>query len=96
MDEFSTVHFETYPIRFTPKGKVCVIDVIKLLCNTNQPFSVWRRLITDHPEILTDCEHYPFEEGEPLPVVYGKGWKQVLGFLPYYRHKVRAWGKHWC
>jgi hypothetical protein len=75
MDEFSTVNFETYPIRFTPKGKICVIDAMKLLCNTNRPFSLWKRLITDHPEILANCEDYPFQQGEPLPVVNGKGGK---------------------
>jgi len=85
MDEFSTVHFETYPIRFTPKGKVCVIDIIKVLCKTNQPYSLWEKIKTDHPEILADCEHYPFEQGELLPAVCGTGWEQVLGFLSYYR-----------
>jgi len=84
MVEYLKVNLETYPIRFTPKGKVCVFDIIKVLCNTNEPSSLWKKLITDHPEILADCEKYPFQQGEPLPVVYGKGWKQVLGFLPYY------------
>ncbi len=85
MVKFSAVNFETYPIRFTPEGKICVIDIIKVLCNTNQPFSLWQKLTTDHPEILADCEHYPFEQGETLPVVHGEGWEQVLGYLPYYR-----------
>jgi hypothetical protein len=85
MDEFSPMNFETYQIRFTPKGKVCVLDIIKLLCKTKQPFSIWERLITDHPEILADCEDYPFQQEESLPVMYGRGLKQVLGFLPYYR-----------
>jgi len=81
MDKFWKVNFETYPIRFTPKGKVCVIDVIKLLCKTNRPFSLWKRLITDHPEILADCEDYPFQPGENLPVVQEKWMETGLGIF---------------
>lgn len=87
MQKLSTTIYETYPIGFTPRGKVCVIDVIKVWCRTNRPFSLWGSLITDHPEILTDCENYPFRQGEALPVGGGKGWKQVLDLIPYYRLK---------
>jgi hypothetical protein len=87
MDELLYEIFETYPIRHTPDGKICVTDVIKLLCNTNRPFSIWRVLIDDHPEILADCEDYPFQPGENLPVVHGVGWRLVLGYLYYYRSK---------
>ncbi len=78
---------EDYHIRVTPEGNICVIDVIKFVCNTNRPFSIWSKFVTDHPEVLADCGEYPFQPGENLPVVHGEGWKLFLGFLPYYRSK---------
>ena len=76
-----------YHIRVTPEGEICVIDVIEFVCNTNRPFSVWSKFLTDHPEVLPDCGEYSFQPGEKLPVVHGEGWRLFLGVLPYYRSK---------
>jgi hypothetical protein len=84
MEEYVTVNFDNFPVRFTFEGKVSVIDVIKALSDSNRPFSLWEKLITEHPEVLIYCEDYSFQKGESLPVVDGKGWKKILKFLPYY------------
>jgi len=84
MDEYLTINFDNYPVRFTFDGKVSVIDVIKAVSDSNHPFPIWEKLITEHPEVLMYCENYSFQKEESLPVVGGKGWEKILKFLPYY------------
>jgi hypothetical protein len=85
MGELLSLKIGNHPVRFTPEGKVFVIDVIKAFSDSNRPFSLWEKIITEHQEVHTYCEDYPFQNGESLPVTDAKGWEQILDLLSYYR-----------
>ena len=69
-------------IRFTPEGKVSVVDAIQALCAAKQPEQVWHNLVKAHPEIGTFCETYPFAGADPAVVVDAPGWSLIEDLLP--------------
>lgn len=69
-------------IRFTPEGKVAVVDAIQALCAAKRPERVWHDLVKAHPEIDTFCETYPFADAAPAVVVDAPGWSVIEDLLP--------------
>jgi hypothetical protein len=84
INQYLTINFDSQPVRFTLDGKVSVIDVIKVLCDPDHPFTLWEKIKSDHPEILPYCDHYLFQKGEAIPVIDGKGWEKLWMLLPLY------------
>jgi hypothetical protein len=74
MQQPLVVQFDDDPIRFTPEGKVSVLDGIKTLTHSEHPEHLWESLKKEHPEILDHCENYHFQEGQCLPVIDKEGW----------------------
>jgi hypothetical protein len=68
------VQFDDDLIRFTPEGKVSVLDGIKALTQSEHPEHLWESLKKEHPEILDHCENFHFQEGQCLPVMDKEGW----------------------
>jgi hypothetical protein len=69
-------------IRFTPEGKISVVDAIQALCAAKRPERVWRDLVQTHPEIDTLCETYRFADADPAVVVDAPGWSVIEELLP--------------
>lgn len=69
-------------IRFTPEGKVSVVDAIEALCAISRPDEVWRNLVNAHPELDTLCETYRFSDAAPAVVVDAPGWSVIEDLLP--------------
>jgi hypothetical protein len=84
MENSHTMHIDDMPIRFTPDGRVAVIDAIKAVANTNRPRVIWETLQRNHPEVLSFCEDYPFQEDDYGPVVNSMGWEVIMPLLFYY------------
>jgi hypothetical protein len=72
------------PVRFTPEGKVSVVDAIRVVTNSNSPGAIWDSLKTEHPEVLMHCESYLFQTEGPIPVVNSEGWETIWMLLPDY------------
>ena len=68
-------------IRFTPEGKVSVVDAIQALCAAKRPEQVWRDLVKAHPEISALCETYRFADADAA-VVDAPGWSLIEDLLP--------------
>jgi len=81
MEQPLIVNLDSKPLRFTPHGKVSVVDAIRALSNSNRPYSIWENLKAEHPEILIHCEDYSFQGEEPVPVIDSKGWERVWMLL---------------
>jgi hypothetical protein len=77
MEQALIVYLDSVPLRFTPDGRVSVIDAIRAVSSSNQPYSIWENLKAEHPEILLYCEDYSFQEEGPVPVIDSKGWERV-------------------
>ena len=71
-------------VRFTPNGRMFVLDAISLLGSCDTPHIIWDRMKSEHPDILKYCEDYDAKNGEPMPVVAVDGWERVLMLLPDY------------
>lgn len=84
MEQALIVNIDSVPLRFTPDGKVSVVDAIRAVSNTNCADSIWGDLTTEHPGILKHCQDYSFQGESPIPVIDSKGWERVLMVLPDY------------
>ena len=69
-------------IRFTPEGKVSVVDAIQALCTEQRPERVWRAIVRAHPEVDALCETYRFAGADPAVVVDAPGWSVIEDLLP--------------
>jgi len=84
MEQAVIVNLDDDPIRFTPDGKMSILDAIQALGEPDKPQVVWKSLKAEHPEVLAYCEEYDFEEGDTLPVTGSEGWDKILLLLPDY------------
>lgn len=78
------VNLDSIPLRFTPDGKVSVIDAIRAVSDSDCPTTIWENLKEAYPEILIYCEDYSFQEEDQVTVIDSKGWEKVWVLLPDY------------
>jgi hypothetical protein len=64
-------------IRFTPEGKMAVIDAIEALTGAEDGQKVWQNVIDENPEMISWCDTYRFPKNDATPVVGRKGWEKV-------------------
>lgn len=84
MEEALVVTLDNETVRFTPNGRVSVIDAIRAVSNSNRAYEIWERLKTEQPEILIHCENYSFLREGTGPVVDSEGLQKVLVLLQEY------------
>jgi hypothetical protein len=84
MEKPLTLHLDDKPLRFTPDGKVSVVDAIGATTLSNRAHAIWEGLKERHPEVLAFCDLYPFSEKETVPVADSEGWEQILPLLVTY------------
>ena len=77
MEQNLVVHFDGDPVRFTPDGRLSVLDAIGALVNPDCPKSLWDDVKKKHPEIMSYCGNYSFQKGQSLPVVDNEGWNRL-------------------
>jgi hypothetical protein len=75
------VGFDDASVRFTPDGRISVLDAIRALTLSDSPEYIWEELKRDHPEILKHSRSYPFQKTGSLPVMDSKGWDLMWTFL---------------
>lgn len=83
MREATTVVIDQDTIKFTPDGKVDVMDAIATLCGNDQKAAqkIWQRLIKEHPEAVDSFEDYRFSGQERTPVADSRGWSAIQAIL---------------
>ena len=79
-----TVHLDEDPVRFTPDGRMSVLDAISALTLSAHPTLIWEDLQKRHPEILNHCGTYPFQGEESLPIIDREGWDTMWVMLSVY------------
>jgi hypothetical protein len=75
------VHMDSEPVRFTPDGRISVLDAIRTLCNDNCPRAIWKDIRKKYPEILRHCDQYSFQGKAFDPVVNNEGWEKLWMLL---------------
>jgi hypothetical protein len=84
MEQNLVVSFDGDPVRFTPDGRVSVLDAIGSLTHSESPGSLWDDVKKKYPEIGSYCGSYSFQKGHSLPVVDREGWDMLLTVLVDY------------
>jgi hypothetical protein len=84
MEQNLVVSFDGDPVRFTPDGRVSVLDAIGALTHSESPRSLWDDVKKKYPEIRSYCGSYSFQKGHSLPVVDSEGWDMLLTVLVNY------------
>jgi len=72
-----TLKLDNDHIRFTPDGKVAVVDAIKALSDLGDPETIWELLKAGSPEIKGVYQDYDFAESKSEAVVDGEGWEKI-------------------
>jgi hypothetical protein len=81
MNDHLTLKLEGDAVRFTPNGRIAVIDAIGALCEEEHPDTVWEALKRRRPQVATLCEPYTFAGGGPVPVADGAAWMTIQTLL---------------
>ena len=68
-------------IRFTPDGRLAVVDAIAALSEDKCPSCVWEILRRNNPQLEHILENYSFGEGDPVDVADSGGWEVIQGLL---------------
>ncbi|RPI79549.1 MAG: hypothetical protein EHM45_02510 [Desulfobacteraceae bacterium] len=84
MEQTTTIHFDDEPVRFTPDGKVAVLDAIRMLYCVEESQTIWERMKTEYPDILNHCEDYSFNSEGAAAVIDKEGWNKIWTILPQY------------
>lgn len=71
-------------IRFSPDGKVAVIDAIKALGAKDDAEQIWETLKKQYPEFKEICQNYKFKEEQSDSVVDGEAWQMIEDALYNY------------
>jgi hypothetical protein len=79
-------------VRFTPDGKVAVVDAIKALMAVEGAERIWQSLKNERPEFKDLCERYNFQEDKIDSVVDGESWRKIedalLDYIADHRFSV--------
>jgi hypothetical protein len=68
-------------IRFTPDGRVAVVDAIRALSEQDGADRIWESLKQACPEFRNICQGYHFKAGQMDSVVDGHGWEKIEAAL---------------
>ena len=84
MEDQYIVEMDDEQIRFTPDGRVYVLDAIKAVSGSDSERHIWKSMKQDHPDILNHCERHSPREGDGYLVVDTEGWDKIWMLLPEY------------
>lgn len=79
-----TMNLDGDRVRFTPDGKIAIVDAIKALSAREGAQHIWESLKKECPEFDDICEHYIFKDNKLSPVADGESWEQIENALLEY------------
>ena len=81
MEQGLVIDLGTGQVRFTPDGRVSVLDAIQMVTGSKCPRLLWEKLSSGHPHVLKHSEEYRFPGEGPISVVDSAGWEMILALL---------------
>jgi hypothetical protein len=81
MKPFVTVQLEDDAIRFTPDGRIAIVDAIRALSDSDCPCCIWEDLINNHPQLSDMCSKYTFQGDESVAVANSENWNVIQSLL---------------
>ena len=81
MDTLFNLEMNNEIIRFTPDGRISIVDAIRTLSGQDDSVALWDSLTATKPEILEHCESYPSDNNEELFVADTNAWDEIVMLL---------------
>jgi hypothetical protein len=81
MQPLVTLKIEDDTVRFTPDGRIAVVDAIGALSEAECPDCIWEELKRNHPQISEWCNDYTFAEEETVSVAGSRNWMHIQELL---------------
>ncbi len=75
-----TLTLDDDKVRFTPDGKVALMDMIAALSDSDEPEAIWEEIVSQNPEMLAYCEDFEYKD-ETIKVVDSEGLAMVENML---------------
>lgn len=76
-----TLQLEDDTGRFTPAGRIAVVDAIYALSESDSPERIWKILRRNHPDIANLCTDFNFFDSRAAPVADSEGWESIQALL---------------
>jgi hypothetical protein len=81
VEDYVTLQLEDDAIRFTPDGRIAVVDAIGALSQADCPVCIWEDLKRANPELSEMHADYTFPEEKDVPVVDSRSWVIIQTLL---------------
>lgn len=77
MSEYISLRLDEDRVRFTPDGKIVVVDAIGALLEERRPESVWKQLKANRPSLHGLFEEHDFGASTRHQVTDSQGWEVI-------------------
>lgn len=81
MKSYVTLQLDDDKIRFTPDGRIAVVDAIGALSDAECPTCIWEALKRNNPQLIGLCADYSFREKENVVVADSESWMIIQTLL---------------
>lgn len=81
MEDHVTLQLEDDAVRFTPDGRIAVVDAIGALTQAGCPVCIWEDLKRDNPQLEELYGDYTFPEQDNVPVADSQSWVIIQTLL---------------
>jgi len=81
MEKNVQLFIQDTPVRFTPAGKVYVVDAIRAVSESRDPDILWEQMKEDAPEILSCVSEFQTENTQLVPVADSACWEKIQDAL---------------
>ena len=81
MDTLFNLEMDEGIVRFTPDGRISIVDAIRALSGQDDSVALWDSITAVKPEILDCCESYLFEDEKELCVADTAAWDEIVMLL---------------
>ena len=75
-------------VRFTPDGKISVMDVVAALSASDDPEMVWSEIVSENPELLERCMDFKYRD-ETIKVMDADGMAMLETLL--FDYMIEQW-----
>ncbi len=81
MDTLFNLKMDNEIVRFTPDGRISIVDAIRTLSGQDDSVALLDSIAATKPEILKHCEAYPSDQEEDLFVADTTAWDEIVMLL---------------
>ncbi len=75
------VTLDDMPVRFTPDGKLYIVDAIAALAQIHRATDLWETLQKEKPQVKQYVDYHHDEGDKPLPITDSDGWDHIQDHL---------------